>query len=273
MGHHFSTDLARTHPQLDLTDIYAFASDLPGKTCLVLIANPKSKAGASDNFSTDAIYKFHLGADRLHRDGLIYSVRFGARAATIGLVQKSEDHLGVTGHDLGAAPRAKSRNCRRACVSGPGPCAILSSAIRMDCANCGKLSRRARWTWKRSNGMPGNRRLPTSLPPQSSWRFLTACYRLGFITSLPSSGATTAIGIAQIAWLTCSSLTSIFSRQATSKGRTSQRTPSGARIPNGGLWLKRRSTNMPAWLVFSPIPPPTRSASRSRFCPMSSPTK
>ena len=33
--------LARSHPQLDLTDIYAFESDLPGKTCFVLICQPQ----------------------------------------------------------------------------------------------------------------------------------------------------------------------------------------------------------------------------------------
>src|SRR5450631_4500506 len=103
MGHHFSTDLARRHPQLDLTDVYAFESDLPGKTCLVLIANPKSKAGASDNFSTDAIYKFNLGADNLQRDGLTYTVRFSADAAMVGLVQNSADNLGLTGQEVGEA--------------------------------------------------------------------------------------------------------------------------------------------------------------------------
>lgn len=103
MGHHFSTDLARKHPQLDLTDVYAFESDLPGKTCLVLIANPKSKLGASDNFSTDAVYKFNLGADKLHRDGLAYTVRFSSGAATVGLVKNSADSLGFAGQDVGAA--------------------------------------------------------------------------------------------------------------------------------------------------------------------------
>ena len=70
MGHHYSTDLARSHPQLDLTDVYAFESDLLDKTCLVLIVNPKSQAGNLNNFSSEALYKFHLGADKLHGSGV-----------------------------------------------------------------------------------------------------------------------------------------------------------------------------------------------------------
>jgi len=69
MGHHFSTDLAKAHPQLDLTDVYAFESDLHDRTCLALIVNPKSKAGDPANFSAEAVYKFHLGADKMHSDG------------------------------------------------------------------------------------------------------------------------------------------------------------------------------------------------------------
>ncbi len=103
MGHHFSTSLARGHPQLDLTDVYAFESDRPGKTCLVLILNPKSTAGASDNFSTDAIYKFHLGADKFHRKSQTYTVRFGVDAASIGLLPRTDDSLGLSGDDVGEA--------------------------------------------------------------------------------------------------------------------------------------------------------------------------
>jgi hypothetical protein len=104
MGHHFSTELAKSHPQLDLTDVYAFESDLPGKTCLVLILNPKSKVNAADNFSADAIYKFHLGADKLHDGGLIYAVRFRAGIAKVSLLEQSPDGLGLTGNDVGEAP-------------------------------------------------------------------------------------------------------------------------------------------------------------------------
>ena len=103
MGHHFSTELARAHPQLDLTDIYAFKSDLPGATCLVLIANPKSKVGASDNLSPEAVYKIGLCADKQCRGGAIYTVRFGADGATVGVIQGTDDSPGFTGDDIGVA--------------------------------------------------------------------------------------------------------------------------------------------------------------------------
>jgi Domain of unknown function (DUF4331) len=103
MGHHFSTELARQHPQLDLTDVYAFESDQPGKTCLAMILNPRSKAGAADNFSPEALYKFHLGADPLQSQGLTFTIRFGEGSAHIGLLRESHDSLGLAGTPVGAA--------------------------------------------------------------------------------------------------------------------------------------------------------------------------
>lgn len=103
MGHHFSTDLARMHPQLDLTDVYAFESDRPGKTCFVLILNPKSKPGDPENFSTDAIYKFHLGANKQNSDGLIYTVRVRSGVAMVGSMKQSQEDLGVAGNPIGEA--------------------------------------------------------------------------------------------------------------------------------------------------------------------------
>jgi hypothetical protein len=103
MGHHFSTDLARSHPQLDVTDVYAFESDLPGKTCMVMIVNPKSTAGDSGNFSAEALYKFHLGADKLNSSGLTYTVRFSSGTATVGLLEQALDSVGIPGRDLGTA--------------------------------------------------------------------------------------------------------------------------------------------------------------------------
>jgi hypothetical protein len=101
MGHHFSTELARSHPQLDLTDVYAFESDRPGRTCLVLIVNPKSEPEAGDNFSGDAIYKFHLGADKLNNSGLTYTARFRSGVMAVGRLEFSQNGLGLAGNALG----------------------------------------------------------------------------------------------------------------------------------------------------------------------------
>ena len=103
MGHHFSTELARSHPPLDLTDVYAFESDLPGRTCLVLIVNPKSKARDPNNFSAEAVYKLHLGENKLHTDGLTYTIRFRSGVATVGLLKQSTDSLGLSGVEIGSA--------------------------------------------------------------------------------------------------------------------------------------------------------------------------
>jgi len=104
MGHHFSTDLARSHSQQDLTDIYAFESDFPNKTCLIMILNPKSKEGDSNNFSTDALYKFHLGVDKQHSSEIIYRIRLHEGLATIGLLEQSQDYLEIAGDVIGQTP-------------------------------------------------------------------------------------------------------------------------------------------------------------------------
>jgi hypothetical protein len=103
MGHHFSTDLARRHPQLDLTDVYAFESDVARKTCMILVLNPKSTAGDPNNFSGDAIYKLHLGADKLHRSGRTYTVRFHDAVAILGLLDQSDNGAGIAGREVGVA--------------------------------------------------------------------------------------------------------------------------------------------------------------------------
>lgn len=118
MGHHFSTDLARSHPQLDLTDVYAFESDLPDKICFVLILNPKSKPRDPDNFSTDAIYKFHLGADKLNSDGPIYTICFRDGGAAVGLLEHSPEDLGLIGDDVAEAPLNQITELPGTCVSG-----------------------------------------------------------------------------------------------------------------------------------------------------------
>jgi hypothetical protein len=103
MGHHCSTDLAKSHPQLDLTDVYAFESDLLDKTCLVLIVNPKSQAGNPNNFSSEALYKFHLGADKLHGSRVTYTVRIQEGSASVGLLGHAGDSLGQAGTEVGWA--------------------------------------------------------------------------------------------------------------------------------------------------------------------------
>jgi len=103
VGHHFATDLAKTHPELDLTDVYAFESDQPQKTCLVMVVNPKSKPGGLANFSPEALYKFHLGDDKLHRTGMTFTVRVQEGEASVGLLEQAQDSTGLPGTELGRA--------------------------------------------------------------------------------------------------------------------------------------------------------------------------
>jgi len=74
-GHHFETDLAQKYPQLDLTDLFVFKSNLSNKTVFLLDANPQSKKD-SFNFAEDGIYKFHIAEDKAFSKGQMFSFTF-----------------------------------------------------------------------------------------------------------------------------------------------------------------------------------------------------
>ena len=103
MGHHFDTELSRKIPQLDLTDVYVFPSDVAGKTTMILVANPKSQPGAEDNFSSSALYNFHAAADKDMTAGKTFTFRFNGRELSVGVVEGAVVELGDEGTKIGSA--------------------------------------------------------------------------------------------------------------------------------------------------------------------------
>lgn len=69
-GHHHESDLAKKHPQLDLTDIFVFPSITKGKTVFVMSFNPQSQANSFNNYSTEGIYRFCISSDKQFKQGL-----------------------------------------------------------------------------------------------------------------------------------------------------------------------------------------------------------
>jgi hypothetical protein len=199
MGHHFSTELARSYPPLDLTDVYAFESDLPGKTCLVLIANPKSKADSRDNLSADAIYKFHLGADKLHNNGPTYTVRFRPGVMAVGLLDQPQDSLGLTGNLLGETPLNQVAELPTGLRCWAGTVRDPFFGNQNGLRELREAFAKGDLTWTLSSDIPANHPLLGLYRRPSCWRFRTICCRPPSTTSLQLSGMITGIGTRRIA--------------------------------------------------------------------------
>jgi len=69
-GHHFESNLAKKHPQLDLTDVFVFKSTSPNKTVFIMGFNPTSELNSFDNYSTNGIYRFCIGSDKNFSSGI-----------------------------------------------------------------------------------------------------------------------------------------------------------------------------------------------------------
>ncbi len=95
-GHHFETKLAQEHPQYDMTDVYAFRSHEPGKTILIMNANPTTKAGQAD-FGKDGLYNLHFGFDRQLKSGHTFTFKFDGSQMQMSWHESANPELGAQG--------------------------------------------------------------------------------------------------------------------------------------------------------------------------------
>lgn len=95
-GHHSDTKLAQEHPQYDLTDVYAFRAQEPGKTVLIINANPTTKAGQAD-FGKDGLYNFHFGFDPELKSGRTFTFKFDGSKMHMGWLKSANPKLGTQG--------------------------------------------------------------------------------------------------------------------------------------------------------------------------------
>lgn len=100
-GHHFESDLAKKHPQLDLTDIFVFKSSKPGKTVFIMGFNPQSKKDSISNYAANGIYRFSIAADPDFKTGISPTFTFKNNKLQFYLVDHAEPQLGYTGKIMG----------------------------------------------------------------------------------------------------------------------------------------------------------------------------
>lgn len=102
-GHHFETDLAKKYPQMDLTDLFVFESNQPGKTVFLVDANPQSKKD-SFNFTPNGIYKFHIANNKAFTEGQTFSFTFKNNKVQFYWDGNPENELGETGMLVAEGP-------------------------------------------------------------------------------------------------------------------------------------------------------------------------
>lgn len=100
-GHHFDSELAKKHPQLDLTDVFVFKSSKPGKTVFIMSFNPKSKKDSLTNYSSKGIYRFCIGADKNFRKGISPSFTFKNNKLQFYIANQAEPEISETGKFIG----------------------------------------------------------------------------------------------------------------------------------------------------------------------------
>lgn len=108
-SHHFESDIARKHPQFDLTDLFVFESRTPGKTVFVLDANPATGKDGKAAFGENGLYNIHIATDRSLASGLTLTFRFSNGGVVIGRLATPNAPLGTEGEQLGFAASGEAR--------------------------------------------------------------------------------------------------------------------------------------------------------------------
>lgn len=104
-GHHMESDLAKKYPQLDLTDIFVFKSPTAGKTVFIMGFNPKTiKDSSLNNYATNGIYRFCIGADADFFSGISPTFTFKNNKIQFYLANQGEPPIGSTGTLIGEGP-------------------------------------------------------------------------------------------------------------------------------------------------------------------------
>jgi hypothetical protein len=105
-SHHFESNLAREHPQFDLTDLYVFDAERPGFTAFVMDINPQTKKDGKAQFGENGVYSLHIGEDRgFSGGGLTITAHLEGDKLVFGLSKEGANQaVGVKGVKFGEAP-------------------------------------------------------------------------------------------------------------------------------------------------------------------------
>jgi len=103
-GHHFESDLAKKHPQLDITDIYVFKAPNADKTVFIMAFNPKSHKDSLNNYATNGIYRFSIAGDANFSKGFSPTFTFKNGKMQFYIANTAEPALGELGKLIGEGP-------------------------------------------------------------------------------------------------------------------------------------------------------------------------
>jgi hypothetical protein len=104
MGHHFSSELIKDKPELNLSDLYVFQSARPDHTTFVMCTNPQSKAGSAEGLHQAGLYTFHIAAGRQLLTGCAYTFQRHGGQVRVGLSPHPVPELGDSGSEIGRVP-------------------------------------------------------------------------------------------------------------------------------------------------------------------------
>jgi Domain of unknown function (DUF4331) len=107
MSHHFDTPTAIEDGRLNLGDLYAFP-DTPGRSALVVTANPDAGRSSPTTFRPDALYEFVIASDGGTREDRAFRMSFsepgadGNQDMQVRYAQGPSSRSGTAGAELGA---------------------------------------------------------------------------------------------------------------------------------------------------------------------------
>lgn len=103
-SHHFESDLAKTYPQFDLTDMFVFESERKNYTSFMMNVNPTTGDSGKAAFGENGVYSFHIAQGRHVMDeGLTVTAYLQDNNLIFGLAAGANLAIGTKGQKIGIA--------------------------------------------------------------------------------------------------------------------------------------------------------------------------
>jgi hypothetical protein len=113
-SHHFESDLAKTHPQYDLTDMFVFDAKSRNYTTFMMNVNPTTGTTGNAAFGDKGVYSFHIAKDKqVSEGGMTITAHLNAGKMVFGLSDGANPAVGTKGKMFGEASvgkKAKFKN-------------------------------------------------------------------------------------------------------------------------------------------------------------------
>lgn len=104
-SHHFESLLAKQFPAYDLTDLYVFDAEKPGRTVFLMDVNPTTKGDGKPVLGENGVYSFHIASNRnMTGKGLTITAHVEGSELAIGVVDRANPAVGTLGNEVGRVP-------------------------------------------------------------------------------------------------------------------------------------------------------------------------